>query len=186
MWEAFNARFPYEETDDQLSAIADVLEDLNAGGPWTGWSWAMWASARPRSPCARPSSRRRRGLQVAVIAPTTLLARQHAKTFRDRFRGFPVNVRQLSRFVPAKEAADTKKGMADGSSISSSAPTRCWPRASGSSNLGLLVIDEEQRFGVGHKERLKEMRSDVHVLTLSATPIPRTLQMSLSGCATSA
>jgi transcription-repair coupling factor (superfamily II helicase) len=121
------------------------------------------------------------GLQVAVIAPTTLLARQHAKTFTDRFRGFPVTVRQLSRFVSQKAAAETRKGMADGSVDIVIGTHALLAKGVRFKNLGLLVIDEEQRFGVGHKERLKEMRSDVHVLTLSATPIPRTLQMSLSG-----
>jgi transcription-repair coupling factor (superfamily II helicase) len=171
---------PLRETDDQLSAIADVLEDLERGRPMDRLVWAMWASARPRSPCARPLSRPQ-GLQVAVIAPTTLLARQHAKTFADRFRGFPVNVRQLSRFVPQKEAAKTREGhgrrrgryrhrhpcaAGQGHPVPE-------PRASGHRRGTALRR--------GHKERLKELRSDVHVLTLTATPIPRTLQMSLSG-----
>ncbi|MEE4317151.1 MAG: TRCF domain-containing protein, partial [Erythrobacter sp.] len=121
------------------------------------------------------------GKQVAVIAPTTLLARQHAKTFADRFRGFPVKVRQLSRFVGQKEAAETKAGMADGSVDIVIGTHALLAKGIRFRELGLLIVDEEQRFGVTHKERLKEMRSDVHVLTLSATPIPRTLQMSLSG-----
>jgi transcription-repair coupling factor (superfamily II helicase) len=116
-----------------------------------------------------------------VIAPTTLLARQHAKTFADRFRGFPINVRQLSRFIAAKQASDTRKGLSDGSVDICIGTHALLAKNIRFQNLGLLIIDEEQRFGVGHKERLKEMRSEVHVLTLSATPIPRTLQMSLSG-----
>jgi transcription-repair coupling factor (superfamily II helicase) len=181
MWEAFNARFPYEETDDQLSAIADVLEDLERGRPMDRLVVGDVGFGKTEVAMRAAFVAAAQGLQVAVIAPTTLLARQHAKTFRDRFRGFPVNVRQLSRFVPAKEAADTKKGMADGSVDIVIGTHALLAKGIRFRNLGLLVIDEEQRFGVGHKERLKEMRSDVHVLTLSATPIPRTLQMSLSG-----
>jgi transcription-repair coupling factor (superfamily II helicase) len=115
MWEAFNARFPYEETDDQLAAIADVLEDLERGRPMDRLVVGDVGFGKTEVAMRAAFVAAAQGLQVAVIAPTTLLARQHAKTFRDRFRGFPVNVRQLSRFVPAKEASDTKKGMADGS-----------------------------------------------------------------------
>ena len=181
MWEAFNARFPYEETDDQLSAIADVLEDLTRGRPMDrlvvgdvgfGKTEVAMRAAFVAAAC---------GMQVAVIAPTTLLSRQHAATFAERFRGFPVTVRQLSRFVSAKEAADTRKGLADGSVDIVIGTHAVLAKQVRIKDLGLMIIDEEQRFGVTHKERLKEMRSDVHVLTLSATPIPRTLQMSLSG-----
>jgi transcription-repair coupling factor (superfamily II helicase) len=181
MWEAFNARFPYEETDDQLSAIADVLEDLERGRPMDRLVVGDVGFGKTEVAMRAAFVAAAQGLQVAVIAPTTLLARQHAKTFTDRFRGFPVNVRQLSRFVPQKAASDTKKGMADGSVDIVIGTHALLAKSIRFKNLGLLVIDEEQRFGVGHKERLKEMRSDVHVLTLSATPIPRTLQMSLSG-----
>jgi transcription-repair coupling factor (superfamily II helicase) len=181
MWEAFNARFPYEETDDQLAPSPMCWRTWNAAARWTGWS-GRCGLRQDRGGDARGLRRGgMRALQVAVIAPTTLLARQHAKTFRDRFRGFPVKVRQLSRFVPAKEAADTKRGMADGSVDIVIGTHALLAKGIRFKDLGLLVIDEEQRFGVGHKERLKELRSDVHVLTLSATPIPRTLQMSLSG-----
>ena len=122
------------------------------------------------------------GMQVAVIAPTTLLARQHFKSFSERFRGLPVRVRQLSRFV-AREGGG---GDAHGAGRRHGRDRDRHARAAGevgasSSNLGLLVIDEEQHFGVAHKERLKALRSDVHVLTLTATPIPRTLQLALSG-----
>jgi transcription-repair coupling factor (superfamily II helicase) len=121
------------------------------------------------------------GLQVAVVAPTTLLARQHAKSFAERFRGFPLEIRQLSRFVSAKQAHETREGLARGTVdivIGTHAVLSDQVRFQ---NLGLLIIDEEQRFGVGHKEKLKQLRSDVHVLTLTATPIPRTLQLSLTG-----
>ena len=121
------------------------------------------------------------GVQVAIVAPTTLLARQHYKGFAERFRGFPINVRTLSRFVRAKEAALTKDGMAKGQVDIVIGTHALLAKSVRFKNLGLLVIDEEQHFGVQHKERLKQMRTDIHVLTLTATPIPRTLQLSLSG-----
>ena len=121
------------------------------------------------------------GMQVAVIAPTTLLARQHFRSFSERFRGLPVRVRQLSRFVGAKEAEETRTGLADGTVEIVVGTHALLAKSVRFKNLGLLVIDEEQHFGVAHKERLKALRSDVHVLTLTATPIPRTLQLALSG-----
>ncbi len=181
MWEAFNARFPYGETDDQLTAIHDVLEDLTRGRPMDRLVVGDVGFGKTEVAMRAAFVAAASNMQVAVIAPTTLLARQHAKTFRDRFRGFPVTVRQLSRFVGTKEANDTRKGLADGSVDIVIGTHAVLARQVRIKNLGLLIIDEEQRFGVTHKERLKEMRSDVHVLTLSATPIPRTLQMSLSG-----
>jgi len=181
MWEAFCARFPYEETDDQLSAIGDVLDDLLAGRPMDRLVVGDVGFGKTEVAMRAAFVAAAAGLQVAVIAPTTLLARQHAKTIRERFRGFPINVRQLSRFVSTKEASETKKGMADGSVDIVVGTHALLAKGIRFNELGLLIIDEEQRFGVNHKERLKEMRSDVHVLTLSATPIPRTLQMSLSG-----
>ena len=181
MWEAFNARFPYGETDDQLTAIHDVLEDLTRGRPMDRLVVGDVGFGKTEVAMRAAFVAAASNMQVAVIAPTTLLARQHAKTFRDRFRGFPVTVRQLSRFVGTKEANDTRKGLADGSVDIVIGTHAVLARQVRIKNLGLMIIDEEQRFGVTHKERLKEMRSDVHVLTLSATPIPRTLQMSLSG-----
>jgi transcription-repair coupling factor (superfamily II helicase) len=181
MWEAFCARFPYEETDDQLSAIADVLTDLEAGRPMDRLVVGDVGFGKTEVAMRAAFVAAAAGLQVAVIAPTTLLARQHAKTFADRFRGFPITVRQLSRFVGQKEATATRKGMADGSVDIVIGTHALLAKGVRFKELGLLIVDEEQRFGVGHKERLKEFRSDVHVLTLSATPIPRTLQMSLSG-----
>ncbi|KKM04911.1 hypothetical protein LCGC14_1759480, partial [marine sediment metagenome] len=121
------------------------------------------------------------GKQVAVVAPTTLLARQHYKSFCERFRGFPVEVRRLSRFVPTKEAADTRAKLAEGTVDIVIGTHALLSKQIKFRELGLLVIDEEQHFGVNHKERLKQLRSDVHVLTLTATPIPRTLQLSLTG-----
>ena len=121
------------------------------------------------------------GQQVAIVCPTTLLARQHFAGFRDRFAGLPVEVRQLSRLVTAKEAAATRDGLADGTIDIVVGTHAILAKAVAFKRLGLVVVDEEQRFGVTAKERLKNLKADVHVLTLTATPIPRTLQMALTG-----
>ncbi len=181
MWEAFCARFPYEETDDQLAAIHDVADDLARGRPMDRLVVGDVGFGKTEVAMRAAFMSAVSGQQVAIIAPTTLLARQHAQNFNERFRGFPINVRQLSRFIPAGEAADTRKGLTDGSVDICIGTHALLAKGIRFANLGLLIIDEEQRFGVTHKERLKDMKSEVHVLTLSATPIPRTLQMSLSG-----
>ncbi|MEM7489367.1 MAG: transcription-repair coupling factor [Pseudomonadota bacterium] len=181
MAEAFAARFPYEETDDQMQAIEDVAADLASGQPMDRLIVGDVGFGKTEVAMRAAFVAATSGKQVAVIAPTTLLARQHAKSFQDRFRGFPIRVRQLSRFVSTKDAADTRRGIADGTVDIAIGTHALLAKQVKFQNLGLLVIDEEQHFGVTHKERLKEMRSDVHVLTLSATPIPRTLQMSLTG-----
>ncbi|MFV0335439.1 MAG: transcription-repair coupling factor [Tropicimonas sp.] len=180
-WEDFAARFPYEETDDQFKAIEDVLEDLERGIPMDRLICGDVGFGKTEVAMRAAFVAAMSGMQVAVIAPTTLLSRQHTRSFAERFRGFPLRVRQLSRFVSAKEAAETRKGIADGSVDIAIGTHALLARGLKFANLGLLIIDEEQHFGVSHKERLKEMRSDIHVLTLTATPIPRTLQMSLSG-----
>ena len=180
-WEAFSARFPYMETDDQLRAIEDVLADLGSGNPMDrlicgdvgfGKTEVAMRAAFVAAMC---------GVQVAVIAPTTLLARQHFKSFAERFRGFPLEVRALSRFVSAKDAQATRDGIARGTVDIVVGTHALLAKGVSFKNLGLLIIDEEQHFGVSHKERLKQLRTDIHVLTLTATPIPRTLQLSLSG-----
>ena len=181
MWDSFCARFPYQETDDQLNAISDVIEDLGTGRPMDRLICGDVGFGKTEVAMRAAFVAACSGLQVAVVAPTTLLARQHAKSFAERFRGFPLEIRQLSRFVSAKEANETRDGLARGTVdivIGTHAVLADQVRFK---NLGLLVIDEEQRFGVGHKEKLKQLRSDVHVLTLTATPIPRTLQLSLTG-----
>ncbi|MFD1911927.1 transcription-repair coupling factor [Halodurantibacterium flavum] len=180
-WEAFSARFPYTETDDQLAAIEDVLTDMAAGRPMDRLIVGDVGFGKTEVAMRAAFVAAMSGAQVAVIAPTTLLARQHFRSFSERFRGFPVNVRQLSRFVPAKEASATRAGLADGSVDIVIGTHALLAKGVRFRNLGLLVIDEEQHFGVSHKERLKEMRSEIHVLTLTATPIPRTLQLSLTG-----
>lgn len=181
MWEAFSARFPYQETEDQLAAIEDVLADLGSGHPMDRLICGDVGFGKTEVAMRAAFIAALSGVQVAVVAPTTLLARQHFKSFFERFRGFPVEVRQLSRFVGQKEAAVTRAGLADGTVDIVIGTHAVLAKNIRFKSLGLLIIDEEQHFGVAHKERLKQMRSDVHVLTLTATPIPRTLQMSLTG-----
>ena len=181
MWDAFCARFPYDETDDQLSAIEDVLTDVASGTPMDRLICGDVGFGKTEVAMRAAFVAAMSGRQVAVIAPTTLLARQHAAAFAERFHGFPIEVRPLSRFVPVKQAADTRKRLAAGEVDIVVGTHALLAKAVRFRDLGLLVIDEEQRFGVQHKERLKELRSDVHVLTLTATPIPRTLQLSLTG-----
>ncbi|WP_379072758.1 transcription-repair coupling factor [Mesorhizobium sp. UC22_110] len=177
----FAARFPYEETDDQQSAIDAVTEDLSAGRPMDRLICGDVGFGKTEVALRAAFIAAMEGFQVAVVVPTTLLSRQHFKTFSQRFSGLPIRVRQASRLVGAKELAETKKGIADGT-VDIVVGTHALLGSSISfKNLGLLIIDEEQHFGVKHKERLKELKSDVHVLTLSATPIPRTLQLALTG-----
>lgn len=181
LWDAFSARFPYQETDDQLSAIGNVIDDLTSGAPMDRLICGDVGFGKTEVAMRAAFVAAMSGVQVAVIAPTTLLARQHYKSFAERFRGLPVEVRQLSRFVSAKDANDTRDGMSRGTADIVIGTHALLAKGVRFQNLGLLVIDEEQKFGVTHKERLKQLRSDVHVLTLTATPIPRTLQLSLTG-----
>jgi transcription-repair coupling factor (superfamily II helicase) len=177
----FAARFPYDETEDQQSAIDAVFDDLSAGRPMDRLVCGDVGFGKTEVALRAAFIAVMGGLQVAVVVPTTLLSRQHFKTFSQRFAGLPVRVRQASRLVNAKELADTRKGLADGT-VDIVVGTHALLGSSVSfRNLGLLIVDEEQHFGVKHKERLKELKSDVHVLTLSATPIPRTLQLALTG-----
>ncbi|WP_299498738.1 transcription-repair coupling factor [uncultured Roseobacter sp.] len=181
MWDAFSARFPYQETDDQLRAIGEVIDDLTSGNPMDRLVCGDVGFGKTEVAMRAAFVAAMSGVQVAVIAPTTLLARQHYKSFAERFRGFPINVRQLSRFVSTKEANATRDGMARGTVDIVIGTHALLAKGIRFQNLGLLVIDEEQHFGVTHKERLKQLRTDIHVLTLTATPIPRTLQLSLTG-----
>ncbi|WP_299280692.1 transcription-repair coupling factor [uncultured Tateyamaria sp.] len=181
MWDAFSARFPYQETDDQLAAIGAVIDDLTSGAPMDRLICGDVGFGKTEVAMRAAFVAAMSGVQVAVIAPTTLLARQHYKSFAERFRGFPIEVRQLSRFVSAKDASATREAMSRGTADIVIGTHALLAKGVRFMNLGLLVIDEEQKFGVTHKERLKQLRSDVHVLTLTATPIPRTLQLSLTG-----
>ena len=180
-WEEFSARFPYQETDDQLSAIEDVLGDLASGQPMDRLICGDVGFGKTEVAMRAAFVAAMSGQQVAVIAPTTLLARQHYKSFAERFRGFPIEVRALSRFVGTKEANATREALSKGTCDIVVGTHALLAKNVRFQNLGLLIVDEEQHFGVAHKERLKALRSDVHVLTLTATPIPRTLQLSLSG-----
>ncbi|MGR3419240.1 transcription-repair coupling factor [Paracoccus sp. (in: a-proteobacteria)] len=180
-WQAFAARFPYSETDDQQAAIEDVAADLAAGRPMDRLIVGDVGFGKTEVAMRAAFIAASQGMQVAVVAPTTLLARQHFRTFADRFRGSAIVVRPLSRFVGAKDAAKTREGLSDGSVDIVVGTHAVLAKGVRFKRLGLLIIDEEQHFGVAHKERLKELRSDIHVLTLTATPIPRTLQLSLTG-----
>ena len=181
LWEQFLARFPYQETEDQAQAIDDVLADLDSGRPMDRLICGDVGFGKTEVAIRAAFVAAAAGVQVAVVAPTTLLARQHYKGFAERFRGFPINVAPLSRFVSTRDANLTREGLAKGQIDIAIGTHALLAKGVKFKNLGLLIIDEEQHFGVQHKERLKQMRTDIHVLTLTATPIPRTLQLSLSG-----
>ena len=181
LFDEFCARFPYEETDDQLAAIGDVLEDLGKGTPMDRLICGDVGFGKTEVALRAAFVVAMSGQQVAVVCPTTLLARQHFKTFSERFAGWPIKVRHLSRMVTAKDAAETRAGLKDGSFEIVVGTHAVLSEQVGFKDLGLVIVDEEQHFGVKHKEKLKSLRADVHLLTLTATPIPRTLQMALSG-----
>lgn len=180
-YDEFCAKFPYNETDDQLNAITDVLADLNAGIPMDRLVCGDVGFGKTEIALRAAFTVAMSGAQVALIVPTTLLARQHYYNFKKRMEGFPVRVKMLSRLVSAKESALTKQGLEDGSVEIVIGTHALLSKDLKFCNLGLLIIDEEQHFGVAHKEKLKALKSNVHVLTLTATPIPRTLQLSLTG-----
>ncbi len=178
---SFIDRFPYEETDDQERAINDVLNDLAAGAPMDRLIVGDVGFGKTEIALRAAFVAAMAGLQVVVVCPTTLLARQHFQNFTARFEGFPLKVGRLSRLVPAAEARLVKDGLADGTLDVVIGTHAILAKGVTFKRLGLVVVDEEQRFGVTHKERLKTLKADVHVLTLTATPIPRTLQMAMSG-----
>ena len=180
-YDEFCAGFPYEETDDQLAAIDATLKDLAAGRPMDRLICGDVGFGKTEVALRAAFVAALTGKQVAVIVPTTLLARQHFKTFSERFHGFPVNVAQASRLVTNAELAKVRAGLADGTLDIVIGTHALLGKNIKFKDLGLLVVDEEQHFGVAHKEKLKSLRSEVHVLTLTATPIPRTLQLALTG-----
>jgi transcription-repair coupling factor (superfamily II helicase) len=180
-YEEFCAGFPYDETDDQETAINAVLDDLASGKPMDRLVCGDVGFGKTEVALRAAFVAVMSGKQVAVVVPTTLLARQHAKTFTDRFRGFPVRVAQASRMVAAAELKAVKQGIADGQVDIVIGTHALLGKAIRFKDLGLLVVDEEQHFGVAHKEKIKSLRANVHVLTLTATPIPRTLQLALTG-----
>lgn len=181
LYDEFCAGFPYNETEDQLNAIGDVLGDLSAGIPMDRLVCGDVGFGKTEVALRAAFAVAMSGAQVALIVPTTLLARQHYYNFKQRMSGFPLNVRMLSRLQTPTEARKVKEGLKDGSVDIVIGTHALLANNIEFSNLGLLIIDEEQHFGVAHKEKLKSLKTDVHVLTLTATPIPRTLQLSLTG-----
>ena len=181
IFDEFCARFQFVETDDQLDAISDVISDLASGKPSdrlicgdVGFGKTEVALRAAFVVCMC-------GYQVALVTPTTLLARQHGKLFEERFKGFPIQIGVLSRMTQRNKAMQTKKEVADGTCQIVIGTHALLSKKIHFDNLGLIIVDEEQHFGVSQKEQLKKIRGDIHVLTLSATPIPRTLQMALTG-----
>lgn len=181
VYKQFAARFPYSETEDQDRAITDVIADLSNDCPMDRLICGDVGFGKTEVAIRAAYVAAMAGAQVALVVPTTLLARQHYNNFVERFKGTGVRVDQLSRMVTPKEAEKTKDALRRGEVNIVIGTHALFGKNVKFDNLGLVIVDEEQRFGVKQKERLKELRSDVHVLTLSATPIPRTLQMSLTG-----
>ncbi|MDG2473864.1 MAG: transcription-repair coupling factor [Paracoccaceae bacterium] len=181
LWDTFCARFPYQETDDQANAISDVLEDLNSGKPMDRLICGDVGFGKTEIALRATFVVASASKQVVIITPTTLLSRQHHSNFKERFKGLALKVEQLSRFVSKPHALAVKDGLKDGSIDIVIGTHALLSEKINFLRLGLVIIDEEQHFGVIHKERLKKLKTDVHVLTLTATPIPRTLQLALSG-----
>jgi transcription-repair coupling factor (superfamily II helicase) len=180
-YEKFSAGFPYAETEDQQRAIEDVLADLEKDQAMDRLVCGDVGFGKTEVALRAAAVVALAGYQVAIVAPTTLLARQHYQGFAKRFAGFPINVGLLSRFVKTKEAERTKRDLAHGDVNIVVGTHALLSEGIRFSNLGLMIVDEEQKFGVKQKERLKNLKENVHVLTLTATPIPRTLQMALTG-----
>ncbi|MBO6784232.1 MAG: transcription-repair coupling factor, partial [Alphaproteobacteria bacterium] len=181
IYDEFCARFPFAETEDQSRAINDTVESLAAGKPMDRLVCGDVGFGKTEVALRAAFVTAMAGRQVAVVVPTTLLARQHHETFRDRFAGLPVKIAQLSRLTTGKDAQDVRDGLANGQIDIVVGTHALLSQSVKFRDLGLLVVDEEQHFGVAQKERLKQLSSDVHVLTLTATPIPRTLQLALTG-----
>ncbi len=181
LYEEFCARFPFSETEDQNRAIDDTVASLAAGKPMDRLVCGDVGFGKTEVALRAAFVTALSGRQVAVVVPTTLLARQHFRTFEERFKGLPVRIAQLSRLTTGKEAQDVRTGLEDGQIDIVIGTHALLSDAIAFKDLGLLVVDEEQHFGVAQKERLKGLGGDVHVLTLTATPIPRTLQLALTG-----
>jgi transcription-repair coupling factor (superfamily II helicase) len=181
LYNEFCARFPYDETEDQQNAIEAVFEDLASGRPMDRLVCGDVGFGKTEVALRAAFAVAMNGKQVAVVVPTTLLARQHYSTFAARFAGLPIKVAQMSRMVSAADRKLAKEGVKSGIVDIAVGTHAILGKTIEFKDLGLVVVDEEQHFGVGHKERLKELRSEVHILTLSATPIPRTLQLALTG-----
>ncbi len=181
VYNEFAAKFPYQETEDQERAINDVIADLASEHPMDRLICGDVGFGKTEVALRAAYVAAKDGAQVAVVVPTTLLARQHFQNFSKRFAGTGIRVDQLSRMVSPKDAEKTREGLKEGSVQIVIGTHALFSESVKFANLGLLIVDEEQRFGVKQKEWLKEIKNNVHILTLTATPIPRTLQMSLSG-----
>ena len=173
--------FPYEETHDQLRAVAEVKADMESDKPMDRLVFGDVGFGKTEVAIRAAFKAVQSGKQVAVLCPTTLLAQQHHQTFSDRFAAYPVRVEVLSRFLTPKQARNVVEGLASGEVDLVIGTHRLLSEDVRFKNLGLLVIDEEQRFGVGAKDAIKRLRVGVDVVTLTATPIPRTLEMALTG-----
>jgi transcription-repair coupling factor (superfamily II helicase) len=181
LYREFEATFPFEETEDQQRAIDDVLADMEAGRPMDRLVCGDVGYGKTEVALRAALRAVQGGRQVAMLAPTTVLVEQHHVTFAERFRDYPVRVAALSRFKPRADQIETIKKLADGRLDIVIGTHRLLSADVRFKDLGLLIIDEEQRFGVAHKERLKKLRTQVDVLTLTATPIPRTLHLAMVG-----
>lgn len=181
IYDDFKARFPFEETDDQLSAIEAIEDDLASGRPTDRLVCGDVGFGKTEVAMRAAFIAASQGIQTAVVVPTTLLVRQHYKNFIERFKGFNIGIGRLSRMVPLKEATQTKHDLENGQCQIIIGTHALFSESVKFKNLGLLIVDEEQHFGVTHKEKLKNLKSELHVLTLTATPIPRTLQLSMTG-----
>lgn len=180
-YEEFCSNFGYRETDDQYNAINDVLKDLTSGKVADRLICGDVGFGKTEVALRAAFITAMSGYQVAIIVPTTLLAKQHYQNFVKRFEGFPVKIAQLSRLITAKNAKEIKENVKQGKIDILIGTHALLSKDVEFDRLGLVVVDEEQHFGVAHKEKLKQLRNNVHVLTLTATPIPRTLQMALTG-----
>ncbi|MGZ8251427.1 MAG: transcription-repair coupling factor [Methylophilaceae bacterium] len=180
-YETFAEGFPFEETPDQLSAIEAVISDMQSGRPMDRLVCGDVGFGKTEVALRAAFVAVMGGRQVAVLVPTTLLAEQHFQNFSDRFAEWPIKVAEISRFRTAKEQTEALKGLADGSIDIIIGTHRLISKDVKFKNLGLVILDEEHRFGVRQKEQLKAMRAEVDVLTLTATPIPRTLSMAMEG-----
>ena len=181
LYAEFCAGFPYDETDDQLSAIEATLDDMASGHPMDRLICGDVGFGKTEVAMRAAFASAINGKQVVIVAPTTLLARQHFKNFSERFAHLPINVAQLSRMVSAPDMKAAKAGLGTGEVDIVVGTHAVLGKGVDFKDLGLVIVDEEQHFGVKHKERLKDLRAEVHVLTLSATPIPRTLQLAMTG-----
>jgi transcription-repair coupling factor (superfamily II helicase) len=181
LFEEFEATFPFDETPDQLSAIEDTLEDMTGEKPMDRIVCGDVGYGKTEVAVRAAFRAAMDGKQTAVLVPTTILCQQHEETFRERFEGYPIRVEALSRFQKPRDSKAVLEGLATGEVDVAIGTHRLLQKNVQFRDLGLLIVDEEHRFGVAHKERIKQLKKTVDVLTLTATPIPRTLQLAFTG-----